>query len=322
MNMFKRVFGYVFSIGIIGALLLGVWNHQSIADWYRLRDYVPPMEIAALAENIELTEYGQKLFYVHYPRLETAEEFNQSCSIAEQTIVLGCYKTNQSIHIFDVEDERLQGIREVTAAHEMLHAAYDRLSDKERQEVDAMTVTFFDSIKEDNPRLRDVIKSYADRDPSVVNNELHSILATEIGDLPNDLEAHYQAYFTDRSAVVAYSRQYEEVFTRQQQQIQSLQVQMSELEESLQSRRGGIEQQEDELQTEANRLNQLRESDNTQEYNAAVPGYNALVNSYRSQLATYNADVQRLNSLIEQFNELAVQQKGLYNAIDSRQLEL
>ena len=38
-----------------------------------------------------------------------------------KTAVLGCY-ANREISIFNVTDQRLDGIREVTAAHEMLHA--------------------------------------------------------------------------------------------------------------------------------------------------------------------------------------------------------
>lgn len=322
MRNIGKLLSYLFSFGLLGALIFGLWHRQSIADWYRLRDYQPSSEIVALADNTQMTDYGRKLFYVHNPQLEDAENFNQHCDIEEQTIVLGCYITHRSIHVFDVEDERLQGIREVTAAHEMLHAAYDRLDDTERKQVDYWTVTFYDSIKRDNERLRQVVEAYAKRDLSVVNNELHSILATEVEDLSEELEAYYSRYFSDRSAVVAYSDQYEDVFVQQQQKIQSLRTEITQLEEDLKNRRVQIDATQEELQAEAERLSDLRSSDQIEAYNAAVPGYNQQVNQYRSTVENFNNDVQRLNNLIAQYNDLAVQQKELYNAIDSKQAEL
>lgn len=302
--------------------MLGLWNRQNIADWYRLRDYTPPAGIVALAENTKMTDYGKKLFLVHHPQLEDADSFNQNCSIEEQTIVLGCYITHRSIHIFDVEDERLQGIREVTAAHEMLHAAYDRLDDTKRKEIDNLNIQFYDSIKRGNERLKKVIDSYAERDLSTVNGELHSILATEIRELPPALEEYYSQYFTDRAAVVTYSEQYEDVFVRQQQQIMSLSSQISELEGSLKERKVTIDDREQSIQSEAARLNQLRESEQIEAYNQAVPDYNESVADYRALIERYNSDVIKLNDLIAEYNDLAVQQKELYNAIDSKQSEL
>lgn len=322
MPTLKRSIGYLFTLMLLSALVFGLWNRQAIIDWYRLRDYTPPADVAALAEHTTMNDLGKKLFYVHKPQLEDEAAFNESCSTEEQTIVLGCYISHRSIHIFDVDDPRLQGIREVTAAHEMLHAAYDRLDSSERQEVDLMTVTYYDSIKQHDERLRKVVESYMQRDPSSVNGELHSILATEVRDLPPELEDYYARYFTNRTAIVDYSEQYEEVFTQQQQKIQSLKDEIEALETGLHERMQAITASETEIQQEAARLNTLRRQDQIEAYNAAVPGYNQLVNEYKRMIDRYNSDVQRLNNLIADYNDLAVQQKELYDAIDSSQTEL
>ena len=36
-------------------------------------------------------------------------------------------------YIYNVNDERLNGLKEVTAAHEMLHAAYERLPESDKK---------------------------------------------------------------------------------------------------------------------------------------------------------------------------------------------
>lgn len=318
MQNFKRLTSYALTIGIIAASAWALLHRQDLIDWYRLRDYTPPQEISALAENTTMTDYGQKLFYVHDPQLENQETFNQTCTHFEETIVLGCYITHQSIHIYNVTDERLQGIREVTAAHEMLHAAYDRLSSSEKSEIDAMLINFYESIKDENERLRDTVESYRERDSDVVGNELHSILGTEIRELPEEIEQYYERYFTDRKKVVEYAENYENVFIEQQERIKSLAEQIKQLELALQGRRAELEAEAQAISAESNRLTRLRENDQIEEYNAAVPGYNQRVNSYRSSASAFNADIQKLNALIEEHNALAIEQKQLNSAIDSR----
>lgn len=322
MQQVKKTGSLLVSLGLLGLSLLALWHRQDIADWWRLRDYTPPPEIAALAEHTSMTEEGKKLFYVHYPELQDSQEFNRSCTIAEESIVLGCYITHTAIYLYDVKEDRLQGIREVTAAHEMLHAAYDRLDEQEKEDLDYKLIAYYDKIKKDNERLRRVIETYSERDLSIVGNELHSILPTEVRELPDDLEQYYARYFTNRLKVVEYSEQYEDVFTRQQQRIQSLTTQIENLENSLSSRKVSIDSLLSQIQSESERLTSLRSQNRVEEYNAAVPGYNAMVNDYKNRVSSYNRDVQRLNSLIEEYNSTAVRQKELYNAIDSRQQEL
>ena len=66
--------------------------------------------------------------------------------------MLGCYILNKGIYVYDITDDRLAGVRQVTTAHEMLHAAYDRLSVKERAQVDAMTAAAYEKL--DNIRIK------------------------------------------------------------------------------------------------------------------------------------------------------------------------
>src|SRR5690606_11618218 len=134
----------------------------------------------------------------------------------DKSLVLGCY-SQQRIYIFDVQDERLNGVKEVTAAHEMLHAAYDRLSSGERERVDTLINEAFRSIE--NERIRDAAQNYESDGHGTLNNELHSILGTEAADLPEELEEYYSRYFDDRSHIVSIAESYEAVFIEIQEQI-------------------------------------------------------------------------------------------------------
>jgi hypothetical protein len=324
MSMTRRslsaVLRLLVGVGILGVLAAAYWQRQSLYDWWRLRDYEPAAEIVALADNAAMNAYGRKLFYVHKPELNSRKDFNQNCSGYEQTIVLGCYITHRNIYIFDVTDTRLEGIEEVTAAHEMLHAAYDRLSQAERTRVDGLTTSYFAQIADS--RLKSVVKSYEDRNASVVPNELHSILATEVRALPAELEHYYAKYFTNRKAVVDYSEQYEAVFTQQQQHIESLAQRIDQLNTELKSERFAIEQLENVLSADAERLEQLKREGDIAAYNTGVPEYNQKVGHYQYRIKTYNTNVQLLNSLVEEHNQLAVEQKQLIDAITSQESQI
>lgn len=300
--------------------VVGFWQYQNIYDWWRLRDYVPPAQIADIERNIQLTEYGRKLFYVHRPQLNGPEDFNRNCAGVEQTIILGCYVTHRGIYIFDVQDERLSGVEEVTSAHEILHAGYDRLKGSERDHIDNLTNQAFINLKDE--RVKEVVESYRKHDASVVSNELHSILATEVRELPAELEAYYKRYFMDRLTIVQFSEKYEAVFTQQQARIKSLSDQIASLESKLAGDKQAIDSLEAEIIRDAERLESLRNQQRIEEYNAAVPAYNAKVGAYRGMIARYNADVRTLNKLVEEHNALAIEQKELGRALDSRQQPL
>lgn len=320
MNVIWRFCKIVLLTIFVALPFVALWQHRNINDWFLLRGYTPEARVVELADNTQMTDLGRRLFYVHKPELNDRAAFNRNCSGFEKTIVLGCYVSNKGIFIFDVEDPRLAGIEEVTAAHEMLHAAYDRLSGKDKNNVDRMTRAAFEQINDD--RINKVIESYRSRDPSVVENELHSILATEVRDLPSELEEYYKGYFHDRSAVVAFSEKYEEVFTEQQNRIQALSSQIENIEKELAAQRKSIDELEASLNADAERLGRLQEEDRIDEYNAGVNPYNAKVGHYRRVINDYNGKVQHMNRLVEEYNSLAVEQKNLINAIDSHQPSL
>src|SRR5690606_15401020 len=222
-------------------------------------------------------------------------DFNDNCKIPEATIVLGCYVSNLGIYVLDVHDERLTGIHEVTAAHEMLHAAYDRLGGKDKEHVNELLQAAFAKMTDE--RIQQTIEGYKARDATIVNNELHSILGTEVRDVGAELEAYYGNYFEDRGRIVQLSEQYEGVFTDIENKVSGYDEELHLRKERIEILQASLDSQVNLLSNEKDRLDGLMASGDRAAYNAAVPGYNAMVRQY-------NADLQTLKDLIDQYNEL------------------
>lgn len=306
----------VLSLIFLLCVLTGLWQRQAIYDWMRLNNYQPPASIVALADATTMNDYGRKIFYVTHPVLENKEAFNQHCTNSEKSIVLGCYIERQGIYVFDVQDPRLNGIEEVTAAHEMLHAAYDRLSSRERMRIDGLTQQALDDLKDQ--RVIDTVKRYRERDPSIVPNELHSIIGTEVRNISPELETYYRKYFTDRSKIVGYSEQYQQAFTERQAKIDGYDKELKSLQQQIDDLQNSLELQEEELTRERSRLDNLRASGDTAAYNASVSGFNERVRRYNGDVNTARRLIDEYNRVVNERNALATEENELIKAIDSR----
>lgn len=316
MQRFKQVLSVAGSLVLLSLPVIAWTQRQAITDYVRLRNYTPSAEIAKIADRASFNDDGKKLFYVNHPLLLDRNQFNENCTSVEQSIVLGCYVEQQGIYLFDVEEERLDGVEEVTAAHEMLHVAYERLSSADKAMVDDLTQQAFKSLT--NERIIGVVESYRDRDPSIVSNELHSIIGTEVRQIPIELEQYYRRYFVDRKAVVTLAEKYEKAFTEREDKIKEYDRKLSSLKAQIDTLQADLSSQASSISSERARLDALYASNDVEAYNSAVPGFNA-------QVQAHNATVQRLQSLIDQHNalvaqrnELVVEEQELVQAIDSR----
>ncbi len=314
-RLLRRV-GTVTATILFIALPITAWQHKlGIYDWARLRNYTANPTIAKLATDTTMTSQGRHVFYVYHPKVESKQSFAQHCRNNEQTIVLGCYVSGIGIYIYDVTDVRLTGVEEVTAAHEMLHAAYERLKPQEKQKINALLNQAF--AKVDDKRIRTNIESYQ-KAGADVTNELHSILGTEVKNLPPDLEAYYKRYFSDRSRIVAYSDQYEALFTERQNRVAAADVSLKNLKAQIDSLDASLKTQAEDLRTERERMNGLLSSNRINEYNAAVGPYNQQVARYNTDVTTEKNLVGQYNAIVNERNSLVLEEKDLINALDSR----
>lgn len=314
----KKIIGFLLTVAVVLSSIIAVNNSQNIIDWWRLRDYAPSAEISALYENIKLTDYGKKLFYVNDPQVLSKKDFVDSCVVGEETIVLGCYVSGQNIYLYDVEDDRLKGVEEVTAAHEMLHAAYDRLEKDEKTRINTLLQEAYD--RSGSERLQKSIQAYKLRDEAVVLNEMHSIIGTELKELPKDLENYYSKYFKDRLKIVALADAYAAEFEDREKLIEAYDTQLTALNGEITRSQADLNAQNEELNKEKNELELLKK--NPKAFNDRVDGYNSKVNKYNDLVQKIKIIVEDYNSIVIKRNEIAVEERELVNAIDTRAEQL
>lgn len=304
MKKFLRYFNVVLLFVLVGALIYGATNSRQILDYIALRNYDAPTKVVELANSTTMNDKTRNVFYVNKPRLQNKQEFKNSCTEQEQTIVLGCYINNQGIYLLVVEDPRLSGILEVTAAHEVLHAMYERLSDEERQNVDNMTQEFF--AKLDNPRIKTNVENYRSKDASIVPNELHSILASEVRNLSPELESYYSKYFNNRKAIVDFSEKYEKTFTDIENQVKAYDVQLKALKSELDSQESQINNLNSQIEDERQKLDALAAQGRIEEYNSGVEGFNSLIRTFNSIIRSRQANAEEYNRIVDEYNKLAL----------------
>jgi uncharacterized membrane protein len=308
------IFGICVVICIWLSLAGAFFLRHDIFAWWRLRDYTPPAEVVQLAEETTMNADTKRLFYVYHPKIEPSDSFNAHCRDSEYTIVLGCYISYQGIYIFDIDDARLDGVLQVTAAHEVLHAAYEQLSVSERARVDGMLARTFADLSDD--RIENTIEQYRKNDPESVPNELHSIIATEVRLLPPELETYYKKYFTDRSKIVDYSEKYEAAFSSRKNQIEAIAKELKELKQA-------IDEKNTELKVEGTDLSARgavlqRRADSGELSQSELNDYNADVDKYNAKGATTSRLITSYNAKREQYLQLVGEQDELFSEIDSR----
>jgi hypothetical protein len=305
------------------ALVAGGWwvltHRLALYDWARLHNYQAPATVSQLATDTTLTPDARHIFYVNHPAIESSSVFNQNCKgQSEQTIVLGCYHSDQmGIYLYDVTDARLEGVEQVTAAHEMLHAAYDRLSAKDKNYVDGLLQDYYQHDLHDQ-RIIDTINAYKQSEPNDVVNEMHSVFGTEIQTLPTPLENYYKRYFTDRSQIAAYAASYESEFTTRKTQIAAYDAQLSDLKAQINSQEADLKAKATAIDAARSRLDAQRSSGNIEAYNAAVPGFNAQVDAYNSEVASTKDLVAQYNDIVAKRNAIVLEEQQLTQALDSQ----
>jgi len=269
---------------LVAAAIFVYMHRQYVIDQLAVWQYKPSAEIADIVKKGSLSDKGTFYFYASRPSLEDRTVFNDRCVNQEvQAAILGCY-TNNDIYIYNVQNDKLEGIKTVTGAHEMLHAAYSRLSDAEKSDVDRLIEAEYKKLK-NNQALSQRIAFYAKTEPGQRNNELHSLIATETQTISPKLEKYYKQYFTDRQKVVALHSQYESEFT-------SLQDKADTLTNELKAIASSVE------------MNSKQYNNDVQQLNGDINSFNSRANGgdFSSQ-AAFAAERDQLTARADQLDQ-------------------
>ena len=182
--------------------ILILTNRRWIYDFYRGLTYRPTEKVEEIRDSLELTNYGSFLFNASLPSLEERENFNVYCRERENTgAILGCYRNN-NIYVYNIVESELDGIIEVTMAHELLHAEYDRMSENEKS---GLKDSLERVLKDNSDILENDLKNYEE---ALKMEELYVRAGTEILELPEDLEKHYARIFKDQDVIANYYNKY------------------------------------------------------------------------------------------------------------------
>lgn len=309
--------------GVLSLIILATagwlfFNRQFVADQAIVWSYTPPADILSLEERLRLTDKGSFYLRVTEPDIAPAAQFNQDCPRLEPgSPILGCYSSGR-MYIYDVTEDRLDGIEEVTAAHEMLHAVWERMSLAERDRIGTLLKTEYQQNADE--QLVERMGYYERNQPGEIINELHSIIPTEVKVISPELEEYYAQYFEDRQVVVGLYDQYSSVFTSLVAKADDLYADLAALGDSIETRSVTYNVGVDVLAQDINSFNTRANSgafSSTAEFNQERSALVARSNELEALRVQIGEDIDRYNRLYQEYQDVAGELESLNASIDS-----
>ena len=305
---------WIMLVVILVAVVAVALNREWLYDWYRGLIYQPTAEMVGIREKLELTGRGEFLFGAAQPELNTAEEFNENCRKDESEVaVLGCY-TNENIYVYNITDEKLDGIRELTTAHELLHAVWARMDESVKKDI----LPTLEQVYKDNADvLKEDIEVYTEAERL---EEIFVRAGTEIKNLPDGLEKIYAEIFEDQDKIVEYYEQYIGVFRNIKARMEVLSAEMETLSEEINEKTEEYIKQANQLEADIVSFNSCAEvagcfrseSDFSTQREMLIARQdglgvlndeiNMLINKYNVMVDEYNADVTESHKLQDMIN--------------------
>jgi len=297
----------VLAVVALGSVL-AINNRQYLVDNWTVRTFEPSAVVQGYIERSTMTDHGRFLFLASQPVVASSKKFNAVCQNHEEgSGVLGCYTNRDKvITLFDITDPQLDGMEEVVAAHEMLHAAWDRMGADERTRITALLEAEYDKLSGDTDFIARM-EVYARTEPKQRVNELHSIIGTEVADLDPELERYYDQYFGDRAALVALHVKSNAVFLQIEQQTATLVSEIDALKTAIENDLASYNSGYDQLNLDIEAFNDRADAGEFQSQSqfdaerAALLSrqatLDALFDSIKSRETTYNEKVTQLSDL-------------------------
>lgn len=295
-------------------------NFGTIKDIIVGFSYHPTTPMSEIRESLELTGKGTRIFNATLPELKEKEEFNQICRDEEsENAILGCYR-NDRVYVYDITDEELSGIREVTAAHELLHAVYHRMDrDKKRELRDVILAVY----EEKQDVLGEEIDIYSD---DKKEEELYVRIGTEIADLPEVLEAHYGEIFKDQDKIAGYYSGYIAVFKEIEKKLSELMEKITAVDANITSKTAQYEAEVATLNTDIAEFNNCAKTANCFTSNWVFNNRRSALTARKDSLSNLYNEIDGLisdyNKLVAEYNENLLHGQALNMTINSSVVEI
>ena len=270
-------------------------------------------EARALARDAAMTTRARTLYLANRPTVDSRADFTGHCPAPEtpDSYVLGCYRPGtKRIHVLRIERPELASGMVVTAGHELLHAAHDRMTKAQRRALRPLLEQTY--VATADPKLHEVVDSYPERERV---GEMYARLGTEVAELPSKLERHYAAYFRDRAVVLAASAAYRRVFADLDTELGLIAAEMQALKLEEDALRSQIDVVGGEAERLSAEIGSLRAQGRISESNRLVEPANAAARNANSLVATYNGLIERHHALFERYNALALSERQLVDSL-------
>lgn len=284
-------------------------NPRVVTDTITVWQYEPTPAIAGLATRAAMSDEGRFVFYASRPQVLSGADFDRVCSRRDTGLgILGCYTLSDGrIALFDISNVQLQDFEVVVAAHEMLHAAWDRLSADDRAALVTPLEEAFAAVDSES-ELAERIAAYEADDPASRVPELYAILGTELASLPEALEVHYARWFDDRSQVVSLWEGVRSIFTELETELDRRSVELERLAAEIDTEQASAEATASQLQADIEAFTAR----------ASLPGGYASQAEFESdrqalidRQAALSAAIDATNAKVSAYNELVDEFRAL-----------
>ncbi len=308
----------VVAILAVTAFLLVVyalWQSRFMQDLWRGWRYEETEKVGEIKTELELTEKGERIFLATWPAVEEAEQFNEHCNSHKTEIsLLGCY-TGGNMYIYNVKLDSLKDSNKVTAAHELLHAAWERMGTGERERVEKM----LDEVKRENEEWVEAeLDLYEDGEKT---EELYTRVGTKLRDLPEELEKHYGEYFRNRVKIVEFYENYQAPFDELKVRNEELKTEVERLGKEIEREREEYNQGMERLKQEVEEFNRCAEREGCFQSDAQFRERRVELENREKELEAFrialNEKIERNNQAVEEYQENARSLGELSNAMNS-----
>ncbi|OGZ40375.1 MAG: hypothetical protein A3I20_01970 [Candidatus Portnoybacteria bacterium RIFCSPLOWO2_02_FULL_40_15] len=245
-----------------------------------LRTYQARPEVADLAEKNTLTDKGKAILYRADPQFVDVRNFAKYCQVKEGGVEpLACIAPNpergpfaeRQIFLLKIDDPEFADHKYAASVHEMLHAAYGKLSSSKKEQLDVLLDQELSKHQNDLHLIAiiDILNQKTSKEKDDIHSELHSKFGVEYNDLSPELEEHYKKYFVDRQKVIELYKK--GGFNSRVRKIDALNVELTSLN--------------NQLTTLKSQLTAYQTTGNINSYNSLVSQFNSMVNQFNAKVA-------------------------------------
>ncbi len=293
------------------AVLQSPWLMDTLKGW----GYEPAEKVVAIESDLQLTAAGRRIFAATRPTVEGSREFNEHCDSHDAEIsLLGCYIDGR-IYIYEIELAQLASANKVTAAHELLHAVWERMGESERRQVSGWLDQVYNERRE---WFEGELEVYDAEDR---REEIYARAGTKLADLPDELENHYAKYFQNRAAIVQFYQDYEAPFLALQLEMEELFDQIQAVSEEVELGRETYLRDLEKLDAKIDQFNACAETAGCFVSQAEFTRQRQALLAEREHLeavrAELNEKIAQNNQRIQDYRERQLQLGELNNAMNS-----